>query len=160
MLSNEGPRLIEFNARFGDPEAMNVLPLMDTKMIDVCKAIVDGTLDKVEFKDLASVCKYIVPNGYPNTKYAGESIEVNEDKINELGAKVFYASVSEENGEIKLSGSRALGIVAQGESISEAEKIAEEACKYVKGNVYHRRDVGTDALVEKRVNHMNEIRNN
>lgn len=160
MLSNEGPRLIEFNARFGDPEAMNVLPLMDTKMIDVCKAIVDGTLDKVEFKDLASVCKYIVPDGYPNTKYAGESIEVNEDKINELGAKVFYASVSEENGEIKLSGSRALGIVAQGESISEAEKIAEEACKYVKGNVYHRRDVGTDALVEKRVNHMNEIRNN
>lgn len=159
MLSDEGPRLIEFNARFGDPEAMNVIPLMNTKMIDVCKDIVDGTLSKVEFNNLASVCKYIVPDGYPDTKYAGETIEVDEKRINDLGAKVFYASVSEENGEIKLSGSRALGIVAQGKTIDEAEKIAEKACSYVKGNVYHRKDVGTGKLIEKRVKHMNEIRN-
>ncbi len=160
MLSADGPRLIEFNARFGDPEAMNVLPLISTPMIDVCKAIVDGTLGEVEFKDLASVCKYIVPDGYPETKYGGETIEVDEEEIEKLGAKVFYASVSEEDGEVKLSSSRALGIVAQGESIFEAEKIAEEACSYVKGNVYHRSDVGTKALVDKRVEHMNEILNN
>ncbi len=160
MLSAEGPRLIEFNARFGDPEAMNVLPLINTPMIKVCKGIVDGKLPKVEFKNLASVCKYIVPDGYPETKYAGEVIEVDEEAIEKLGAKVFYSSVSEEDGKIKLSSSRAMGIVAQGESISEAEKIAEKACIYVKGNVFHRKDVGTKALIDKRVEHMREILNN
>ena len=158
MLSSDGPRLIEFNARFGDPEAMNVLPLMKTKMVDVCKAIADGNLDKVEFNNLASVCKYIVPEGYPDTEYAGEKIEVDEKAIEDLGAKVFYASVSEDDDGVKLTGSRALGIVAQGESISEAEKIAEKACEFVKGPVYHRSDVGTEELVQKRVNHMNEIK--
>ena len=159
MLTADGPRLIEYNARFGDPEAMNVLPLLKTPLIDVCKAIVDGNLDKVEFEPKASVCKYIVPDGYPETEYAGELIEVDEKAIDEMGAKVFYAAVSLEDDGIHLSGSRALGIVASGETIAEAEQIAEKACEYVKGNVYHRRDVGTEELVQKRVEHMKEILN-
>jgi phosphoribosylamine--glycine ligase len=76
-----------------------------------------------------------------------------------MGAKVFYAAVNLEEDGIYLSGSRALGIVASGETITEAEKIAEKACEYVKGNVYHRSDVGTKKLVEKRVMHMKEILN-
>ena len=159
MLTADGPRVIEYNARFGDPEAMNVLPLLKTPLIDVCQAIVDGNLDKVEFEPKASVCKYIVPDGYPETEYAGEIIEVDEKAIEDMGAKVFYAAVSLEDDEIHLSGSRALGIVASGETITEAEKIAEKACEYVKGNVYHRSDVGTKKLVEKRVIHMKEILN-
>ena len=159
MLSNEGPKLIEYNARFGDPEAMNVLPLLKTSMLDICKDIVAGNLGEVEFEDLASVCKYIVPDGYPDTPHAGELIEVDEEAIEALGAKVFYAAVSQEEDGIHLSGSRALGIVAQGETIAEAEKIAEEACNIVKGNVYHRRDVGTAALIQKRIDHMEAIRN-
>ena len=114
---------------------------------------------EVEFEDKASVCKYIVPDGYPETEHAGEVIEIDEDAIEAMGAKVFYAAVGLEDDEIHLSGSRALGIVASGESISEAEKIAEKACEHVKGNVYHRRDVGTQALVDKRVEHMKEILN-
>lgn len=78
MLTADGPKLIEYNARFGDPEAMNVLPLLKTPLADVCQAIVDGNLDKVEFNDKASVCKYIVPDGYPETSHAGETIEVDE----------------------------------------------------------------------------------
>ena len=124
---------------------------------NVCQAVVDGTLDKVEFENKASVCKYIVPDGYPDTEYAGELIEVDEKAIEDMGAKVFYAAVSLEDDGIHLSGSRALGIVASGESIEEAEKIAEKACEFVKGNVYHRRDVGTTELVNKRVEHMIEI---
>lgn len=157
MLTSDGPRLIEYNARFGDPEAMNVLPLLKTPLSEVCQAIVDEKLDEVEFNDKASVCKYIVPDGYPETEHAGEIVEVDEKAIEELGAKVFYAAVSKEDDGIHLSGSRALGIVASGDTIEEAEAIAEKACKYVKGNVYHRRDVGTAELVEKRVKHMNEI---
>ena len=91
--------------------------------------------------------------------YAGELIEVDEKAIEEMGAKVFYAAVSQEDDGIHLSGSRALGIVASGESIDEAEKVAENACEFVKGNVYHRRDVGTKKLVNKRVEHMKEILN-
>lgn len=159
MLSADGPRLIEYNARFGDPEAMNVLPLLDTPMKDVCQAIIDENLDKVDFKNQASVCKYIVPDGYPDTSHSGEIIEVDEEAIENLGAKVFYAAVNSEDDGVHLSGSRALGIVAQGNSISEAEKIAEKACSYIKGNVYHRRDVGTEELVQKRVKHMENILN-
>ncbi|MDL2270955.1 phosphoribosylamine--glycine ligase, partial [Methanobrevibacter sp. OttesenSCG-928-I08] len=157
MLCSDGPRLIEYNARFGDPEAMNVLPLMKTPMIDVCENIVNGTLSDVEFENKASVCKYIVPDGYPETKHSGEIVEVDEEAINNLGAEIFYAAVNLEDDGIHLSGSRAFGIVAKADSISEAETIAEKACQYVKGNVYHRKDVGTSKLVEKRVKHMEEI---
>ena len=159
MLTSDGPRLIEYNARFGDPEAMNVLPLLKTPLIDICKSIVDGTLGTVEFIDKASVCKYIVPDGYPETQYAGELIEVDEKSIEKIGAKVFYAAVGLEDDGIHLSSSRALGIVASGNNISQAEKIVEMACEFVKGNVYHRRDVGTEELVNKRVEHMKEILN-
>jgi phosphoribosylamine--glycine ligase len=159
MLCKDGPRLVEYNARFGDPEAMNVLPLLKTRMIDVCENIVNGTLDKVEFEDKASVCKYIVPDGYPDTEYADTKVDINEEKINELGANVFYAAVNQKEDGVYLSGSRALGIVAQGESIAEAEVIAEKACQFIKGNVYHRRDVGTKTLIDKRVQHMDEIIN-
>ena len=92
-----------------------------------------------------------MPDGYPETEYAGEIIEVDEKAIEDMGAKVFYAAVSQEDDGIHLSGSRALGIVASGDSIEEAEKVAEKACEFVKGNVYHRRDVGTQELVAKRV---------
>ena len=157
MLCADGPRLIEYNARFGDPEAMNVLPLLKTKMIDVCKDIINNNLNKVEFEDKASVCKYIVPDGYPNTKYNNTKIDINEEKIHEIGANVFYAAVNQKDDGIYLSGSRALGVVAQGESISEAEKKAEKACEFINGNVYHRKDVGTDTLINKRVKHMHQI---
>jgi len=157
MLCSDGPRLIEYNARFGDPEAMNVLPLLKTKMVDICNSIVNEDLENVEFIDKASVCKYIVPDGYPNTEYANTKVEVDEDKIKELGANVFYAAVNQKDDGIYLSGSRALGIVGQGETISEAENVAEKACQFVTGNIYHRRDVGTNELVNKRVQHMNEI---
>lgn len=158
MLCEDGPRLIEYNARFGDPEVMNVLPLMKTKMIDVCEAIVDGNLKKLSFENKASVCKYIVPDGYPETKFANQMIKVDEDKINSLGAKVFYAAVNQKDDGIYTSSSRALGIVGIGNSIAESEAIAEEACNHVSGNLYHRKDIGTSELIQKRIAHMKDIR--
>ena len=158
MLTSQGPKLIEYNARFGDPEAMNVLPLLKTPLCKICEDIVEGNLGEVEFENKASVCKYIVPDKYPNTPHAGEIIEVDEESIDRAGAKVFYAAVSQGDRGIELSSSRALGIVAGADTIEEAEKIAEKACEYIKGNVYHRRDVGTRQLVEKRIEHMNELR--
>lgn len=158
MLCSDGPRLIEYNARFGDPEALNVLPLMKTPMIEVCKSIVDGNLGKVEFEPKASVCKYIVPDGYSETKHADEVISVDEEKIESLGAKIFYAAVNQkEDGKIYTSSSRALGIVGIADTIKKSEKIAEKACEFVKGNLYHRTDIGTEELIQKRIDHMKEI---
>jgi len=158
MLCREGPKLIEYNARFGDPEAMNVLKLLETNFVDICEGIVDGNLKGAKFADKATVCKYIVPNGYPGNAVPDQLIDVNEEKINYLGAQVYYAAVNEKDGKVYTSSSRALGIVSAGETIEEAEIICENATKYVKGDVYHRRDVGTHDLIQKRINHMRELK--
>ncbi len=157
MLTNEGPKLIEYNARFGDPEAMNVLPLLQTNFIDICKSIVDGNLKGVEFDSLATVCKYIVPQGYPGKAIPNQVINVDEEKINENNTLVYYAAVNQKDNKIYTSSSRALALVSVGDTISEAEQICETSTQFVDGDVYHRRDVGTSELIEKRVKHMNEL---
>jgi len=135
MLCKDGPKLVEYNARFGDPEAMNVLPLLKTDFVEICEGIVDGNLKKAEFEHQATVCKYIVPKGYPETAKAGQILNVNETKINEEGGLVYYAAVNQKD-----------------------DKIYEKATEFVKGNIYHRSDVGTAELVQKRIEHMNKIR--
>jgi phosphoribosylamine--glycine ligase len=158
MLCKDGPKLVEYNARFGDPEAMNVLPLLKTDFIEICKGIVDGNLKKAEFEKKATVCKYIVPKGYPETAKAGQILNVNESKINEKGALVYYAAVNQKDDKIFTSASRALGLVGIGDSIAEAEQICESVTRFVKGDIYHRRDVGTAELIQKRIDHMEKIR--
>ena len=158
MLCKDGPKLVEYNARFGDPEAMNVLPLLKTDFIEICKGIVDGNLKKAEFEEKATVCKYIVPKGYPETAKAGQILNVNESKINEEGALVYYAAVNQKDDKIFTSPSRALGLVGIGDSIAEAEQICESVTRFVKGDIYHRRDVGTAELIQKRIDHMEKIR--
>ena len=84
---------------------------------------------------------------------------MDENKINELGAQVFYAAVYQDmDDSIKLTSSRALGVLAVKDSIKEAEKICEEAIKYVKGEVYHRNDVATEELLNEKIKHMEEVR--
>lgn len=157
MLSKDGPKLIEYNARFGDPEAMNVLPLIKSNFVDICKNIVDGTLKGAEFASKATVCKYIVPKGYPGNATPDQVIKVDEDRIKETGTLIYYAAVNQKNNEIYTSSSRALALVALGDNISEAEEVCEASTKHVKGDVYHRKDVGTANLIEKRIKHMKEI---
>lgn len=158
MLSDEGPKLIEYNARFGDPEAMNVLPLLKSNMLDVCNDIIDSNLKGLKFENKATVCKYIVPEGYPDSKYSNEKLTINENKINELGAKIFYAAVNEKDDGIYTSSSRAIGLVGIADTIEDAELIAEKATSFVDGNLYHRKDIGTKEIIDKRINHMKEIR--
>jgi len=159
MLGADGPKLIEYNARFGDPEAMNVLELLKTNFVDICEGIVDGNLKGVEFEDKATVCKYIVPDGYPGNAVPNQVIDVDEKSINNAGAQVYYAAVNEKDGKVYTSSSRALGLVSVGETIEEAEKLCEDATKYVKGDIYHRRDVGTADLIQKRVKHVEKLKN-
>jgi phosphoribosylamine--glycine ligase len=152
-----GVRLIEYNARFGDPEVMNVLPIMKTDFVDICEAIINGTLDKlaIEFEKKATVCKYLVPNGYPDKPVAGQKIEVGE--IPE-GVRAYYASVDQKEDGLYLSGSRAIAFVGIADTLEAAEKLAESAVGKVTGPVFYRKDIGTKALIDERVEMMKTIR--
>jgi phosphoribosylamine---glycine ligase len=157
IATKDGVKLIEYNARFGDPEAMNVLPILESDFVDICEAIINKTLDQMDivFENKATVCKYVVPDGYPDNPVKGEKIEVGE--IPE-GVNAYYASVDEREDGLHLSGSRAIAFVGIADSIAEAEKLAQSAVGAVKGPVFHRKDIGTAELVQKRVEHMKELR--
>jgi len=162
MATRNGVKLLEYNARFGDPEAMNVLPLLKTDFIDLCRAVIDGTLDRlcVEFERKATVCKYIVPRGYglpkdhPDAASTSARIEVGD-----VGrARLYYSSVDKKADGLYMTSSRAIGVVGIAETLAEAEKIAEDAVSAVSGPVSHRPDIGTADLIETRVEHMKRIR--
>lgn len=152
-----GVRLIEYNVRFGDPEAMNALTLLETDFVDVCKAVVDGTLDQMEIKfaKKATVCKYAVPEGYPVNAVKGEHIKIG-DLPN--GVSAYLAAVDEDENGLVMTGSRAVAFVGTAESIEEAEKLAQQAVESVEGPVFYRKDIGTTALIQKRIDMMNQLR--
>ena len=161
IATSRGLYVVEFNARFGDPEAMNVLPLLRSDFVDICTRVADGTLnelDGLKFEPKATVCKYMVPEGYPEQPKSNVKVDVDEDKIKELGGRVYYASVSEDEGTIYTSSSRAIAVVGAADSIYEAEKIAEGSMEYIHGELFHRKDIGTRELIKKRIEHMKSIR--
>lgn len=157
IATKNGVKLIEYNVRFGDPESVNVLPILKTDFVDVCEAILYDGLDKleVEFENKATVCKYVVPEGYPENPAKGVEIEVGD--VPE-GVKLYYAAVDEKNGKLYMTGSRAIAVVGIADSIEQAEKLAEKGAQAIKGPVFYREDVGTEALIAKRVAMMEEIR--
>ena len=157
MTTADGVKLIEYNARLGDPEAMNVLSLLESDFIAICQGIVDETLDKVDvqFAEQATVCKYAVPKGYPDNPIKGELIDISNIENLE---RLFYASVDFKDGQLVESGSRTVAVVGMANTISKAEKIAEKEISTVEGPLFHRNDIGTDELVQKRVQHMESLR--
>ncbi|MBN1664987.1 MAG: phosphoribosylamine--glycine ligase [Deltaproteobacteria bacterium] len=162
MATKKGVKLIEYNARFADPEAMNILPLLKTDFCAVCQAVIDGTLDqlKVEFEKKATVCKYLVPAGYglpadhPDAKSASAKISVGGVGT----ARLYYASVDQRPDGLYMTTSRAIAMVGIAANLPDAEKIAQNAVAAVKGPVDHRPDIGTEALLHKRIMHMKAIR--
>src|SRR3989338_8203372 len=155
ILTKDGVKLIEYNARFGDPETMNVLPLLKTDFASICQAIIVQELGriKIEFEKKSSVSKYAVPKGYPDKPLKNEKIFVEKPK----NAKIYYASVEQKEDGLYMTGSRAIAFLGIGNNLEEAEKIAEEAVSKVKGKVFHRKDIGTKGLIEKRVKHIKGI---
>ncbi|MDR0334501.1 MAG: phosphoribosylamine--glycine ligase [Methanomassiliicoccaceae archaeon] len=160
MLTTEGPKLIEINARFGDPEAMNVLPILRTSFTDVCLAMAAGTLKfDVEFEKKATVCKYVVPEGYGVKSKAGLPISVDEAGVKNSGAVAYFANVDIVDDKLVTGTSRSVGVVGIADGIEWAEGNCERALNYVKGDaIFVRHDIGKRELVQKRVDHMNKIR--
>lgn len=161
MLTATGPKVIEFNARFGDPEAMNVLPLLKTSLPSICEAITGGRLAqlRVEFLEKASVCKYVVPTGYGEEPLADREVRVDETAVRREGARAYYAAVNEVDGVITTTHSRAVGVVGIGANIAEAERRCEAALKHVKGEaIYVRHDIGRPDILRKKIERQAKIR--
>ncbi|MCL2031712.1 MAG: phosphoribosylamine--glycine ligase [Methanomassiliicoccaceae archaeon] len=160
MLTRTGLKLIEINARFGDPEAMNILPILETNFHTVIKDMAGGKLkeDTVKFKNLATVCKYVVPKGYGIKSEPGYEIMIDEESIRECGAEIFYANVDERDGKLFTGTSRSIGIVGIGETIEEAEQRCEAALKFVKGDmIWARHDIGKRDLIQKKTDRMKNL---
>ncbi len=159
IATRNGVRVIEYNARFGDPEALNILPLLESDFVDLCQSMIHGELteDAVQFAKKATVCKYITPEGYPENKdQKGATIQFPAVPEN---ARLYFGDIArDKDGTLRLGGSRTAGIVGMGETIAEAEQIAEELCQKVQGPVRHRSDIGTAELIQKRVDLMQGLR--
>lgn len=161
MLTIDGPKIIEINARFGDPEAMNVLPLLESDYVDLCKAMLNKSLNKkkIKMKKMSTVCKYVVPEGYGVKSLSGKKVYVDESEIKNTGSQLFYASVNKENSFVTTTTSRSLAVVGISDSLDTAEDICEKALKHVKSDhIFIRHDIGKPDLIKKRIDHMNKLR--
>ncbi len=145
MLTEDGPKVLEYNARFGDPEAQVVLPRMKNDIIDVMLACVDGTLGKIklEFEDNAAVCVMLASNGYPGKYERGFVIEGLDSFDEKEGYYVFHSGTKKTGKGIVTNGGRVLGVTAKGENLKAARARAYEAVEWVRfDNKYFRHDIG------------------
>jgi len=162
IATAQGVKLLEYNARLGDPEAMNILPLLETDFIDLCEAIIEGTLKScpVTFASQATVCKYVVPRGYglPVSSEGDPSFGARIEIGDPGQARIYYSSVDKRPDGLYMTTSRAIGLLGMADDLAKAEKIAEEGCLAVKGPVDHRPDIGTWELITRRISHMERLR--
>ncbi len=158
MATKDGVKLIEYNARFGDPESLNLLTLLETDFVAICRAIVDGTLASlaVTFAPQASVCKYIVPEGYPDTPRKGDVVTLPTDLPS--NATLFLSAVDVKDGALIATGSRTVAVVGTAPTITEAEAVCEHVVQQIPGPFFHRTDIGTEPLIAQRLEHMKAVR--
>ena len=153
IATKNGVKLIEYNARFGDPEAMNVLAILESDFLSVCKMMIAGTLssEKVSFANLATVCKYAVPQGYPDKPVKNALIDISQVLHPE---RIYFAAVDERYGKLYATGSRAIAVLGIASNIFEAEQFAEEEINRITGPLFHRKDIGTRELIDRRIRQM------
>ena len=145
MLTADGPRVLEYNARFGDPETQVVLPRMKTDIVDVFEACIDGTLDEIEleFEDNAAVCVVLASDGYPLKYEKGFPIEGLDEFDKHEGYYCFHAGTKFDGDTIVTNGGRVLGVTAKGKDLKEARANAYAATEWVNfANKYKRNDIG------------------
>ena len=154
MLTRDGVKVIEYNARFGDPEAMNVLSILESDFLSVCISMIDGNLKSqdVSFERLATVCKYVVPVCYPNKPE--KNFEVFCDQNDR---SLFLASVMLKDQKLIACGSRTAAVVGKNKDVFQAELFAEAGIANISGNLFHRKDIGTKKLIDARIKRMKEL---
>jgi phosphoribosylamine--glycine ligase len=155
MKTRHGIKLIEINARFGDPEGINVLALLEDDFVDVCEGILNDALHTLplRFSPRATVCKYLTPKGYPDDPQQKQPIRLDLAAIEEQGVQVFFAKVEGKNGTYTYltSASRSIALLAIGESVEDAHERIERVLPLISGEYHMRHDIGTTALTRDAV---------
>ncbi len=158
IATHDGVKLIEYNARFGDPESLNLLTLLESDFLKICRAMVSGSLKDVptRFSGYASVCKYLVPEGYPDQPRKGDPVLLPTDLPK--GVSLFLSAVDVKDHTLVATGSRTVAVVGVGESLNEAETRCEETVRMIPGPFFHRSDIGTERAILHRIEHMKVVR--
>lgn len=154
MKTRDGIKLIEINARFGDPEAINVLSLLKTDFVDVCEAIVSDSLANlpIRFEKAATVCKYVTPEGYPTAPVIDEPLSIDLEEAEDLDVKVFFAKVERSGDSYLTTSSRSIALLGIAPTVEEAHVKVEEVLRlHISGRHHVRHDIGTRRLTEEAV---------
>ena len=149
MLTADGPKVLEFNARFGDPETQVYLPRLKNDLVDVFEACIDGTLGSIslEWSTQSCVCVVMASGGYPGSYARGKAIEGLDAVAQMPGVKVFHAGTTSQQGRVVTSGGRVLGVTAWGQSLEAARGLAYGAVEKIHfEGAQYRRDIGAKAL--------------
>lgn len=149
MITPQGPKVIEYNCRFGDPETQVVLPRLKTDFVDVCMAVAKGQLDriKIEWDERPTACVVIASGGYPGSYQKGKTIEGLEEAAKLPNTYVFHSGTTEQNGQVVSSGGRVLCITGIGESVKKAIETAYVGVKAIHfDGCHYRKDIGWRAL--------------
>ena len=150
MLTPKGPKVIEYNARFGDPETQVVLPRLETDLVDICEAVIDGTLGNldIKWKKGAAACVVMASGGYPESYKKGIEMSVLDEKGGVEGAIVYHAGTKLENGKFYTNGGRVLGVTAVDDTLEGALKKAYEAVEKISfEGAHYRKDIGTCPVI-------------
>jgi phosphoribosylamine--glycine ligase len=162
MLTADGPRLLEFNARFGDPEGINVLTLYEEgNFASLLEGVATGRVDPnlIQFRLRSTVVKYLVPPGYGDRPKAGGLLSLDAGAIEATGVHLVYGSVEAAGpGVVRLGTSRGIALVGEASAIHEAGSRVESALTFVKGEYYLRHDIGTKQDLEARWEHLRKLR--
>lgn len=158
MATADGVRVIEFNARLGDPEALNIFSILETDFLELFQHTANGTLNQIDlrFRNQATVCKYLVPEGYPDSPAKDQALYGLPEASDQLD--VIFGAVRQVDGTLLMTGSRAVALVGVAETVASASALVETAIAKVEGPVFHRKDIGTRELLVKRVEHMERLR--
>jgi phosphoribosylamine--glycine ligase len=161
MLTRDGPKLLEFNARFGDPEALNVLSLYEEgDFAELLYGVATGRVDPnlVRFRLRATVAKYLVPPGYGTAPQPGVIVDLDEPQIVALGVRVYFGSVEPAGpGRVKMGASRGLALVGEASAIHEAHRRVEAALALAHGSYYVRHDIGSSEDLRRRTEHIRQL---
>ncbi|HYA71273.1 MAG TPA: hypothetical protein VEH28_07910, partial [Thermoplasmata archaeon] len=161
MMTADGPRLLEFNARFGDPEGINVLTLYEPGDFEaLLYGVATGRVDPnvIRFRLRATVVKYVVPPGYGDRPRPGGLVTVDAPAIEATGVHIVYGSVDAAGpGTVRLSSSRGIALVGEASAIHEAGSRVEAALAFVKGDYFVRHDIGTKEDLSRRTEHMRKL---
>ena len=159
MLTANGVKLIEYNFRPGDPEWMNTVIILKNNLLDVILRLFQGDDRALYFENKATVCKYIVPEGYPEKLYQHLDVDLDEGSLQEIdGLKYYYSCGLDDTGKLNVGTERGIAFIAKAPTIEEANDKVDKAISLVGGKFYYRKDIGTKDLVDSKIAHVNRLR--